>query len=138
VGVAFQILNDLDDWSGDTRNKQRAGGDVLAMRPTLLLAFALEAASAGQREELRALVAAERRDGSAVKRARWIYEECRVFDQARRLARKYRDRARAVAADVEPEELRHLLGFVVDTLLAPAAARHVEDTAGPSLPTVVA
>ena len=138
VGVAFQILNDLDDWSGDTRNKQRAGGDVLAMRPTLLLAFALEAASAAQQEELRALVAAERRDGSAVKRARWIYEECRVFDQARRLARKYRDRARAVAADVKPEELRHLLGFVVDTLLAQAAARHVEDTAGPSLPTVVA
>jgi geranylgeranyl pyrophosphate synthase len=138
VGVAFQILNDLDDWSGDARNKQRAGGDVLAMRPTLLLAFALQAASAAQRDELRALVAAERRDGTAVKRARRIYEECQAFDQARRLAQKYRERARVVAADIEPEGLRHLLGFVVDTLLAKAAARHVEDTTGPSLPIVVA
>jgi geranylgeranyl pyrophosphate synthase len=138
VGVAFQILNDLDDWSGDSRNKQRAGGDVLAMRPTLLLAFALEAASPAQRKELRALVAAERRDGTAVKRARQIYEECRVFDQARRLARKYRERARTVAADIEPEGLRHLLGFVVDTLLPKAAARRAEDAAGPSLPTVIA
>jgi geranylgeranyl diphosphate synthase type II len=138
VGVAFQILNDLDDWSGDARNKQRAGGDVLAMRPTLLLAFALEAASAAQREQLRALVAAERRDGSAVTRARQIYEECRVFDQARRLARKYRERARAVAADVQPDELRHLLAFVVDTLLAKVTARHAEDAADPSLPIVVA
>jgi geranylgeranyl pyrophosphate synthase len=138
VGVAFQILNDLDDWSGDTRNKQRAGGDVLAMRPTLLLAFALEAASAAQRKELRALVAAEHRDGTAVKRARRIYEECGVFDQAQRLARKYRERARAVAADIEPVGLRHLLGFVVDTLLPKAAARHAEDAAGPSLPTVIA
>src|SRR5262249_15872671 len=42
LGVAFQILNDLKDWDGDTDNKLVAGQDILAARPTLLLALALE------------------------------------------------------------------------------------------------
>src|SRR5262249_13904565 len=42
LGVAFQILNDLKDWNGDSDNKLLAGQDVLAARPTLLLALALE------------------------------------------------------------------------------------------------
>ncbi len=36
IGVAFQILNDLNDWQGDQDNKLQAGGDVLGGRPTLL------------------------------------------------------------------------------------------------------
>ncbi len=42
LGVAFQVLNDLKDWEGDSDNKLVAGQDVLAGRPTLLLALALE------------------------------------------------------------------------------------------------
>ena len=42
IGVAFQILNDIKDWAGDDDNKLVAGQDVLAARPTLLLALALE------------------------------------------------------------------------------------------------
>src|SRR6202007_1817486 len=37
LGVAFQVLNDLKDWQGDTDNKLVAGQDVLSARPTLLL-----------------------------------------------------------------------------------------------------
>src|SRR5262249_50978682 len=36
LGIAFQILNDLKDWDGDSDNKLVAGQDVLAARPTLL------------------------------------------------------------------------------------------------------
>src|SRR5439155_19182417 len=43
LGIAFQILNDLKDWDGDGDNKLVSGQDVLAARPTLLLALALEA-----------------------------------------------------------------------------------------------
>src|SRR5207248_3090131 len=39
MGIAFQILNDLMDWQGDSDNKLVAGQDVLAGRPTLLLAL---------------------------------------------------------------------------------------------------
>ena len=42
LGVAFQILNDLNDWQGDDHNKLSAGGDILGGRPTVLWALALE------------------------------------------------------------------------------------------------
>ncbi|HWG45561.1 MAG TPA: polyprenyl synthetase family protein, partial [Gemmataceae bacterium] len=56
LGVAFQILNDLKDWDGDSDNKLIAGQDVLAARPTLLLALALEGSTPAEREELLALL----------------------------------------------------------------------------------
>src|SRR5262245_26886434 len=52
LGVAFQILNDLKDWDGDSDNKLIAGQDVLAGRPTLLLALALESLTGGAKDEL--------------------------------------------------------------------------------------
>src|SRR5258708_1409542 len=57
LGVAFQILNDLKDWENDGDNKLIAGQDVLAARPTLLLALALEGSAPAHREELLALLA---------------------------------------------------------------------------------
>jgi len=40
LGIAFQIQNDLDDWSWQNENKQRIGGDLLADRPTVIQAMA--------------------------------------------------------------------------------------------------
>ncbi|HVJ80249.1 MAG TPA: polyprenyl synthetase family protein, partial [Planctomycetia bacterium] len=51
LGVGFQILNDLKDWHGDENNKLLAGQDAIALRPTLLLALALDAAKGATREE---------------------------------------------------------------------------------------
>ena len=48
LGVAFQILNDLNDWRGDQHNKLSAGGDILGGRPTVLWALALEALDASR------------------------------------------------------------------------------------------
>src|SRR5207244_3072372 len=56
VGVAFQILNDIKDWGGDEDNKLVSGQDVLAARPTLLLALALEGSPPAQKEELLHLI----------------------------------------------------------------------------------
>src|SRR5205823_7742233 len=52
LGVAFQVLNDLKDWDGDSDNKLVAGQDILAGRPTLLLALALEGSGPDERAEL--------------------------------------------------------------------------------------
>src|SRR5438132_7757323 len=60
LGVAFQVLNDLKDWDGDGDNKLVAGGDVLAARPTLLLALALEGLPPAECEELLALLRRDR------------------------------------------------------------------------------
>ena len=55
--MAFQILNDLNDWDGDDHNKLAAGGDILGGRPTVLWALALEGLPPAKQEELLALVA---------------------------------------------------------------------------------
>jgi geranylgeranyl pyrophosphate synthase len=118
LGVAFQIVNDLKDWSTDLQNKRIVGQDALAMRPTILLALALESADDAQREELIRLISGDSKSDRAVQQVARIYESCQVFEKARKLVEKYRQRAEAVADEVEPEKLRELLYFLVDTALA--------------------
>src|SRR5439155_24175764 len=122
LGVAFQILNDLKDWSADEDNKLVAGQDVLAARPTLLLALALEAASPAEREELLSLSGGNEADHAGgspecVERVRHLYTRLNVFDKAEKLVEKSRARAEALADEVEPAELRELLYYLVDSVL---------------------
>jgi geranylgeranyl diphosphate synthase, type II len=130
VGVAFQVLNDLKDWEEDGDNKVVAGQDVLAGRPTLLLALALEGLAGADREELLTLLHRKEMivNGQAaetVKRVRRLFDKAQVFDKAGKLVEKYRARAETLADGVEPTELRELLYYLVDTVLerpAPTAA----------------
>jgi geranylgeranyl pyrophosphate synthase len=134
LGVAFQILNDLKDWQGDSDNKLLAGQDVLAGRPTLLLALALEGASPDDRAELLSLLAwgplpSPPGDGgegrvrgveasdTLVPRLRVLFDRAQVFDKAEKLIDKFRARAEASADEAEPIELRELLYYLVDSVL---------------------
>ena len=114
VGVAFQILNDIKDWVGDDDNKLTAGGDVLAARPTLLLALALEGSTPARREELLHLV---RAGGDVLPRVRDLYFAADVFGKADKLVDKFRAKAESLADAVEPEPFRELLYYLVDTVL---------------------
>jgi geranylgeranyl pyrophosphate synthase len=121
LGVAFQILNDLKDWEVDGDNKLIAGQDVLAARPTLLLALALEGSSPAHREELRALLDVEQhalQREALVERVRQLFTAAGVFAKAEKLVEKYRARAEAIADEIEPEQLRELLYYLVDSVLA--------------------
>ncbi len=125
LGVAFQILNDLKDWTEDESNKLVAGQDVLAARPTLLLALALDSLSPTEKGELLGLITAAREHASpddtaaadTVVRVRSLYQKAKVFSKADALVEKYRARAEAVADAVEPPEFRELLYYLVDTVL---------------------
>jgi geranylgeranyl pyrophosphate synthase len=120
LGVAFQVLNDLKDWDGDSDNKLVVGQDVLAARPTLLLALALEGLDPTDRQELLALLHAgpdATESDQVVGHVRQLFDKARVFDKAEKLVEKYRARAEAVADDAEPTELRELLYFLVDSVL---------------------
>jgi len=125
LGVGFQILNDLKDWQGDEDNKLVAGQDALALRPTVLLALALQSADDELRAEIEHIVSADSQapDGNGswgrIGRLRQIFDQCNVFEKAEALVDKSRDRAEALADDVVPVELRQLLYFLVDTILAP-------------------
>jgi geranylgeranyl pyrophosphate synthase len=125
LGVAFQILNDLKDWAGDADNKLLAGQDVLAARPTLLLALAFESLPASEKAELLSLIQTSREHGSpddtvamqTVARARALFRKAQVFSKAEKLVEKYRARAEAIADEANPPEFRELLYYLVDTVL---------------------
>ncbi|MEX1096017.1 MAG: polyprenyl synthetase family protein [Planctomycetales bacterium] len=118
LGVGFQILNDLKDWRGDQNNKLVAAQDAESLRPTLLLALAMQAVEGAQRRELEEVLAGDVTGAFRVGRLRRIFESCGVFEKAEALVDKSRARAEALADEVEPEELRRLLYFLVDTVLA--------------------
>lgn len=119
MGVAFQILNDLGDWTGDDSNKLLAGGDVIGGRPTLLWALALQALSDGDKAELMTLAEPDcgLEDEQRMSRVRRLYEKADVFETALKLVDKHQARAEQVADEIEIESLRRLFYFLVDTVL---------------------
>ena len=121
VGVAFQVLNDLKDWNGDTDNKLVAGQDALALRPTLLLALALKDANEQQKSELQQILA-ESATGvtnqKRIDRLREIFKACDVFDKAEFYVERSREKAEALVAGVEDEQIRNLLQFFIENVLA--------------------
>jgi len=121
LGVAFQIINDLNDWDGDDHNKLAAGGDILGGRPTVLWSLALEGLAPAKQEELLSLASQEsngtRSVPTTLDRVRQLYEEAGVFDKATRLIEKHQERAEKIADEVQPEELRALLYYLIDSVL---------------------
>lgn len=119
MGVAFQILNDIGDWTGDDFNKMSAGGDVIGGRPTLLWALALQTLSESDQQQLLALgdPESELGDDQRVREVRRFYEKANVFDTAMKLVDKHQARAEQVADEIDIDGLRRLLYFLVDTVL---------------------
>jgi geranylgeranyl pyrophosphate synthase len=87
----------------------------------VLWALALEALDEARRAELERLVA-QPATSETVSRVRSLYQEADVFQKASRLVDKYQQRAEAVADEVEPEDLRRLLYYLIDTVLERAPA----------------
>ncbi|MFK7770206.1 MAG: polyprenyl synthetase family protein [Mariniblastus sp.] len=119
LGVAFQILNDLKDWERDDDNKKSIGADLLGGRPTVLLALALDSLKGEQREELLSLIDPDSTipPEKKITRARHLYFEARVFEKAYKLVDKHQQKAEEVADEIQPDELRRLMYYLVDTVL---------------------
>lgn len=118
LGVAFQILNDLDDWTTDNHNKLVAGSDALGGRPTILWALALESLPEEEKQELLSLVQDEQQTPlERVERVRQLYLDAGIFDKALQLVDKHQQRAEKIADDIQPEDLRRLFYYLIDTVL---------------------
>ncbi len=118
LGVAFQIINDLKDWESDPEKNNAVGNDLLGGRPTLLWTLALEGLSDAQQQDLIELVDnSDLPHDRRIQKARHLYYEAGVFENAHRLVDKHQQRAEEVADEIEPDELRRLMYYLVDTVL---------------------
>jgi geranylgeranyl pyrophosphate synthase len=117
LGIAFQIINDLNDWLGDEHNKLSAAGDVIGGRPTVLWALALESLPPQRRTRLESLAAQQPLTRDDVLEIRRLYEEAEVFAKAGQLVEKYQSRAAAVADEISPEPLRQLFRHLIELVL---------------------
>jgi len=118
LGVAFQIRNDLDDWTTDPGNKRQRGTDAIGGRPTVLWALAVEASDGADRPDLDADTGNDPEAGRRlIRQVHDLYCRTGAFSKARRLVQKHADRAREVADAVQPDSLRQLLHHFVDTIL---------------------
>ncbi len=127
LGIAFQVLNDLQDWNGDDFNKLTLGGDVLGGRPTVLWALALEALAHQQRDELERLVADGEATPEVFAKIRRLFQRAGAFEKALELVADHRAQAERVAEVLTPEALRllarHLIATVLDAPVAPSRPR---------------
>ncbi|GIX03567.1 MAG: hypothetical protein KatS3mg113_0573 [Planctomycetaceae bacterium] len=119
VGVGFQILNDLKDWHEHDGNKCVSGRDAEMAKPTLLLALAFEAASAEQRSQLMQWLSPDLPADHRTWQLRQLYQALGVFRQAELLVEKCKARAEAIADEIQPDPLRQLFYYLVDTILTP-------------------
>jgi geranylgeranyl pyrophosphate synthase len=117
LGIAFQILNDLQDWRGDDFNKLTQGGDVLGGRPTVLWALALEGLEGKERRQLEQLVAEGEATPSVFAQIRRLFQRAGAFEKALCLVEEHRARARQLADELSPEALGRLAHYLIDTVL---------------------
>ena len=119
LGVAFQILNDLGDWVGDSDNKISIGGDAIGGRPTLLWALALQGLDEADQSRLLSLAESDCgfSEGERLSEIRSLYEKADVFSTALKLVDKHQARAESVADELESDSLRRLFYFLVDSVL---------------------
>ena len=117
LGVAFQILNDLNDWQGEPSNKRTQGTDVLGGRPTILWAMAMEGLSVPEQEQLEWLVSEPGPQAEILAGVRQYYDRLGVAAAAETLVVKHRERAHAVADEMEPVALSQFLHYLADAVL---------------------
>ena len=122
LGIAFQILNDLQDWRGDDFNKLTLGGDVLGGRPTVLWALALEGLEADNRRELEQLVEEGEATPAVFTQIRALFQQAGAFKKALTLVDEHRQKAVRVADNLAPEALRRLAHHLIETVLQQPAA----------------
>ena len=92
-------------------------------RPTVLWALALEGLSDADCRQLERLIASGEATPAVIDQVRELYQRAGVFEQAGRLVVKHQERAAAVADQFEPEALRRLAWFLIETVLErPASA----------------
>jgi octaprenyl-diphosphate synthase len=115
MGTAFQLIDDVLDYAGDSESLGKNIGDDLAEgKPTLPLIYALEHGSAEQAELIRQALADEQLQDEKLNKVIKIVQECGALDYARKLAKSESDQALACLDVLPPSEYCDALTAMVN------------------------
>ena len=115
LGTAFQLIDDVLDYDGDSEALGKNIGDDLAEgKPTLPLIYALEHASEEQALLIRQALADEKLPEERLNQVIEIVQNCGALDYARQLANSESDQALACLDVLPPSEYRDTLNAVVN------------------------
>ncbi len=118
LGVAYQILDDLEDWRSAQHGAQEPSGSKLASRPAILAALAMQNLGPDRRQELqRVLACAADGDFPLSSALRALYDQADAFHQASALVERHRQRAHAIAEEAPQPALVRLLHYLADAIL---------------------
>lgn len=121
LGLAFQLNDDLLGIWGDEQSTGKEPSDLAKKKKTLPVIYALERATAGDRDRLAAIVRRSEPTPDDVTEARAIIERAGGRDYTRMRAREYRDEAMEQlerAGVVDGEALERLRLIVVSAISA--------------------
>ncbi len=114
LGTAFQLIDDVLDYDGDSDALGKNIGDDLAEgKPTLPLIFALKHGSPEQAGLIRDVLTADELQADSLKQVIEIVSDCGALDYARKLAKAESDQALHCLDALPPSEFRDALTAMV-------------------------
>lgn len=114
LGTAFQLIDDVLDYAGDSESLGKNIGDDLAEgKPTLPLIYALKHGSAEQAKLIRQALTDEQLQTEQLNQVIEIVKDCGALDYARKLANAESDQALACLDVLPPSEYRDALTSMV-------------------------
>jgi len=114
VGIAYQIKDDLEDFSSGDAAGEGIAGDIQSGRPSLLLAIAHKRArNDEERDLIAALWSGEASYADVAETVHTLFEECEVNAKATELMRAYEEKAVRSLRFLENSTLKGLLRRVV-------------------------
>jgi len=114
LGTAYQLIDDVLDYAGDSESLGKNIGDDLAEgKPTLPLIYALEHGSEEQAQLIRQVLADEQLQTEKLNEVIEIVQDCGALDYARQLAKSESDQALACLDVLPASEYRDALTAMV-------------------------
>jgi len=115
LGTAYQLIDDVLDYAGDSDALGKNIGDDLAEgKPTLPLIYALEHGSEEQAQVIRQALADEELQAERLNQVIEIVQNCGALDYSRKLAKSESDKALACLDVLPPSEYRDALSTMVN------------------------
>ncbi|MBW3660366.1 MAG: polyprenyl synthetase family protein [Gemmatimonadetes bacterium] len=120
LGMAFQLVDDLMDYSGEQAVMGKpAGSDLREGQVTYPLLAVLPRLDAGERESVEALFGREEPpESEAIDRVVTLVQEKGGIEATRHLAARWADRARESLSELPPTSARDVLEVAVDYVVA--------------------